>query len=65
MMDCRVKPGNDDGWVSADGRWYERLICAFVAERRYAWPARTRRPGIAPVCSPRSKVGVPARSVAT
>src|SRR5262245_42436138 len=41
------------------------LIGAFVWQRRYAWPARTRRPGIAPVCSPRSKVGVPARSVAT
>ena len=24
----------------------------------YAWPARTRRPGIAPVCAPRSKIGV-------
>ncbi len=28
-------------------------------------PARTRRPGMAPVCSPRSKIGVPATSVAS
>jgi hypothetical protein len=21
-MDCRVKPGNDGGWVSAKDRWY-------------------------------------------
>ena len=26
-------------------------------------PARTSRPGIAPVCWPRSKIGVPATSV--
>jgi hypothetical protein len=38
----------------------ERLLRA-----RYACPARTRRPGMAPVCSPRSKVGVPATSVAS
>ena len=61
----RAMPGNDGGWVSANGRWYERLMRAFVSQRRYAWPARTRRPGMAPVCSPRSKVGVPAKSVAT
>src|SRR5262249_59140208 len=28
-------------------------------------PARTSRPGSAPVCSPRSKIGVPATSVAS
>ena len=28
-------------------------------------PARTSRPGIAPVCSPRSKIGAPATSVAS
>src|SRR5262249_19216284 len=28
-------------------------------------PARHSRPGIAPVCSPRSKIGVPATSVAS
>ena len=50
---------------AANGRWYERLMRAFVSRPCYAWPARTRRPGIAPVCSPRSKVGVPAKSVAT
>ena len=22
-MDCRVKPGNDGGWVSAKDRWYK------------------------------------------
>jgi hypothetical protein len=21
-MDCRVKPGNDGGWVSADSTWH-------------------------------------------
>ena len=30
----------------------------------YARPARTRRPGKAPVCSPSSKIGTPATSVA-
>ena len=31
----------------------------------YARPARTSRPGIAPVCSPRSKMARPATSVAS
>jgi hypothetical protein len=22
-MDCRVKPGNDSGWISADGHCYK------------------------------------------
>jgi hypothetical protein len=22
-MDCRVKPGNDGGWISANRRWYQ------------------------------------------
>jgi hypothetical protein len=33
-------------------------------KRLYALPARTRRPGSAPVCSPSSKIGIPATKVA-
>jgi uncharacterized protein (DUF934 family) len=36
-----------------------------AARPRYACPARTSWPGSVPVCSPRSKVGAPAKNVAT
>src|SRR5262245_31522499 len=44
------------------------LHCARVysaASTALSCPARTSRPGMAPVCSPRSKIGVPATSVAS
>src|SRR5262245_714483 len=32
-MDCRVKPGNDGGWVNQKGRWYLRRKFRLVRSR--------------------------------
>lgn len=50
-----------------DARRDQRLTRGAYAasEASLIRPARTSRPGSAPVCSPRSKIGVPATSVAS
>ena len=51
--------------VQTGGNIQKEVLVAQAAARAASLPARTRWPGMAPVCVPRSKMGVPATRVAS
>ena len=61
----RIDQRRFGGHTRNHGEAAVRRACYAACSPRRLPPARTSLPGIAPVCSPRSKIGVPATRVAS